>query len=523
MSDFFKQVLLQFNALWTKLHLVQRAIIALTLFVTVIGMISLIAWSSLGKKENGMSTLFVNLSSEDAARVTEVLKDMNVIYSFENEGKTLTIPKENLYEARMQLARVGLPQSGGQGYQLFDKLQLGMTDFVQNLNYKRALEGELSRTIMTLKPVEKVRVHITIPKPSLFTEKKEEATASVIVQAKPGEHLDEKQVRGITHLVASSVEGLKARQVTVVDVEGNMLTKGFADNAMAEQTDHNVELQHTVEKKLEDKVEDIFSGLLGPNKTRVKISVDLDFAQVQKTIEHYDPVSKVVRSQQRDEVKTSNSPSVGDEQREGTITNYEIDKTVANIISVPGARKRITVSVAVDGKLEQKGKGKTEWISRTPEEIDKFTELVKNAVGYRPGLGDSLPGDQVFVTCVQFDKGFYQEEKEEMASMARKELFQYWGKVAVVACLILFGFLFLKSLAQNIALAMNPPVPKYAGLELKPPEEEIPEEVRYQQDLLERAIILTQEDPQQVASLIKNWLSEGKNSDTGTEKKKKKK
>src|SRR5688572_22720439 len=175
----------------------------------------------------------------------------------------------------MQMARLGLPQTGGQGYEIFDKLNLGMTDFVQNLNYRRALEGELSRTIESLQEVERARVHVTIPKPTLFTDKKEEATASVILKLKPGSEINDRQVRGITHLVASSVEGLRARQVSVLDIHGNMLTKGFADNPMAEQTDHNMVLQNSVERDLEHKILDIFQGLVGPNKTRVKVSAEL--------------------------------------------------------------------------------------------------------------------------------------------------------------------------------------------------------------------------------------------------------
>lgn len=515
MSEFFKQLIVQLRAVWDRLNAVQRTIIAATALVTVIGMTALIAWSSLEGKDKGQSTLFVNLEPEDAARVTEALKEMKVPYALENGGRTVTVPRDQLNEARMQMARLGLPQTGGQGYEIFDKLQLGMTDFVQNLNYRRALEGELARTIESLQEIDKARVHITIPKPTLFTEKKEEATASVIVKMRPGEEVSEKQVRGITHLVASSVEGLKARQVSVLDIHGQMLTKGFADNALAEQTDHNISLQKSVEHDLEHKVNDIFAGLLGPGKAKVKVNVELDFNQVQKTVETFDPNSKVVRSQQRDDNMVKNGPSAELEQKEGSITNYEMDKTVQRIVGTPGTRKRVTVSVAVDGSYKASPKGQEEFVPRSAEELDKFSALVKNAVGYQPGTKD-----EVFVTCVRFDNRFFTKESEEMMKLEKKEDLQYWGRLGIIAAIILFGLFFLRGLVQNLSSAMNPPVPKYAGLDLSVEEEELPEAVVRQKNMLERVEIMTREEPLNIANLIKTWIREEKAAPEGGKKKK---
>jgi flagellar M-ring protein FliF len=524
MSEYLKLFISQLRAIWDKLNGTQKSILIATSAVTLAGMIAVIAWSAGGSSsegggdKGGFSTLFVNLEPEDAAKVTEAIKEMKIPYKLENNGRQVTVPKEQLYEARMQMARLGLPQTGGQGYEIFDKLNLGMTDFVQNLNYRRALEGELARTIESLKEVEKARVHVTIPKPSLFTERKEEATASIVLKLRPGEEINEKQVRGITHLVASSVEGLKARQVTVIDIHGNMLTKGYADNALSEQTDHNLTMQNTVEHDLEQKIVDIFQGLLGPNKARVKVSAELDFDQVNKTVESYDPNTKVIRSQQRDENAIKGSPQAQSEQKEGSITNYEFDKTMAQIIQTPGARKRITVSVAVDGNYKPGAKNAPPtYVPRSQEDLDKFTALVKNAVGFMPGSKD-----EVFVTNVQFDNQFLLEEQEEMKKLDRQEWIDFAKKYGILLFIALFALWFFRGLVKNLAAAMNPPIPNYAGLNLEAEDEQIPQNVQKQKDILERVEFMTRTEPINIANLIKTWLHEEKIRDNGGGGKKKK-
>jgi flagellar M-ring protein FliF len=305
--------------------------------------------------------------------------------------------------------------------------------------------------------------------------------------------------------------------VTVLDIHGNMLTKGFADNSMAEQTDHNMSLQNAVERDLERKVDDIFQGLLGPNKTRVKVSAELDFDQVNKTVESYDPNTKVIRSQQRDENATKGTPQAGaQEQKEGSITNYEFDKTLAQIVGSPGTRKRITVSVAVDGFYKPPaGKdGQREYVPRTQEELDKFTALVKNAVGYKPGSKD-----EVFVTNVRFDNRFLEEEMVEMQKLEKQERWDWVKKYGVLLLIAVFALWFFRGLVQNLASAMNPPMPKYAGLNLEPEDEKIPQNVQKQKDILERVEFMTRTEPINIANLIKTWLHEEKIRDNGDKKK----
>ncbi len=503
MSDFFKQFLNQVRDIWVRFSALQKVILISAFVLTFAGIIISIGISSIDAEKRGQVTLYANLGIEDAAEITAFLKEVSIPYQLENDGRTVTVPKMMVHQARMELARGGLPRKSGKGYELFDETQLGVTDFVQNLNYKRAVETELRRSIETLREVDVARVHLTFPKETIFMESKEEATASVIIKIRPGDELNKRQIRGITHLVASGAEGLKARQVTILDESGNMLTKGFADNAMAEATDHNMELQRGVERHLESKVMTILGGVLGPNKSRVKVSAEIDFSQVNKTIESYDPKKKVVRSEQRDDGTRKNSPAVGDETKEGSITNYEIDRTVANVLESPGSRKRITVSVAVDGTYSQDEEGKRNFVPRSEDEIAILSRLVKTAVGYTEARSD-----EVFVASIQFDNSFLEKELSEIKSMETQEMIEQAMKYGMIILIVLMGVFFMRRVISDVVTAMNPPLPRYAGIDLDIEEESIPENVKRQNDIIDRMEGAARDNPGNVAELIRSWLSE---------------
>ena len=502
MADFFKQLLIQLRNIWVRFNTLQKTIIASVFLICFLGITVSITISSLSGKDEGYVTLFANVDIQEAASIVAYLKETGIEFQLDNDGRTIMVPREQVHEIRMEMARQGLPEKAGRGYELFDENQLGVTDFVQNLNYKRAIEVELSRTIESLREVAQARVHITIPKKTIFMEKQEESEASVILKIQPGEGLDKKQVRGITHLVASGVQGLKARKVTVLDQHGNMLTQGFADDAVAEHTNHNMELKNNVESGMEHKILGILEGILGPNKARVKVHTSLDFDQISKTVESFDPKRKVVRSEQRDDGSRVNSPAIGDETKEGSITNYEIDRTVANIVNSPGSRKRVTVSVAVDGSYEYV-EGKKAYKPRGEEELAVLENLVKNAVGF-----DALKNDEVYVANVQFDNSYYEEELAAMEKMASDEKWEKWGMQISIVLIALMGFIFLRVVAKNIAHAMNPPIPKYAGIDLEIEDDEIPESVKRQNEMLDRMDEMTKSSPESIAELIRSWLQE---------------
>jgi flagellar M-ring protein FliF len=517
MSEFFRQLLTQFRDIWQRFNPVQKAILASALILMLAGIVVVISLQAVNSTDSRMATLFANMEVSAAADITAFLNENKYEYKLDNDGRTILVPKETLYEVRMSLARNGLPRSQNKGYELFDKNQLGMTDFAQNLNYRRAVEAELSRSIETFSEVEQARVHVNIPKQTLFMDKKEDASASVIIKLRPGGDLQDRQIRGIQHLVSSAVEGLKSRQVTVLDDSGNMLTKGYADNAVAEHTDHNMELRRSTEERLKRQVLKMLDGVLGPNKATVEVSADLDFDQISRTVESYDPSKRVVRSEQRDEGTRSNvPPEAGDETKEGSITNYEINRTVAQIISSPGTTKRLTVSVLVDGIYERdSASGQRIYRPRSEEDLSIFTGMVKNAVGYSQERNDS-----VYVANMQFDRSYWDEVQADMAKDGSKKLWEKWALYITIVLIVILAFVFLRKVAISLIEAMNPPVPRYKEISIESETEEVPEPVRKQNELIDRLEDWAIANPENAANLLKLWLSEGSEAQVSSKKKK---
>jgi len=263
-------------------------------------MIALVAWSN----RPDYRVLYSNLSEGDAAAVVSKLKEMKIPYRLEGAGHSILIPAGQVYETRLQLATSGLPQGGGIGFEIFDRTNIGMTDFVQHLNYQRALQGELSRTINQFSEVETSRVHLSLPRKSLFVEDQKEARASVILKLKQGRSLGRSQVQGIVHLVASSAEGLNPTNITVVDTQGHLLSEPGDSDPMARLGQSQWEFKTNLEKTLEKRVQTMLEKAVGENRVIVRVSADLDFKQIEETEETFDPETPAVRSEQRSEEKT---------------------------------------------------------------------------------------------------------------------------------------------------------------------------------------------------------------------------
>jgi flagellar M-ring protein FliF len=517
MSEFFRQLLTQFRDIWQRFNAVQKAILASSMVLMFAGVIVVVSLQAVNATDARMATLYANMEVSAAADITAFLQENKYEYKLDNDGRTILVPKEALYEIRMSLARNGLPRDQGKGYEIFDKNQLGMTDFAQNLNYRRAVETELSRSIETFTEIERARVHVNIPKQTLFMDKKEEATASVIVKLRPGGDLQERQIRGIQHLVSSAIEGLRARQVTVLDDNGNMLTRGYADNAVAEHTDHNMELRRSAEERFKRQVLKMLDGVLGPNKATVEVSVDLDFDQISRTVESYDPTKRAVRSEQREDGTRSNiPPEAGNETKEGSITNYEVNRTVAQIISSPGTTKRLSVSVMVDGIYERDTlSGRRIYRPRPEEEIAILTQAVKNAVGYTQERNDS-----VYVANMQFDRSYWEEEREAMEQMGNKELWETWALRITIVLIVILAFVFLRIVAESLLRSMNPPLPPHEKISIEAETEDVPEPVRKQNELIQKLEDWTIANPDNAANLLRLWLSEGAEAQSPSSKKK---
>lgn len=513
MSEFFKQLISQLSAIWQKLSLQQKIVTTSLVAFTILGMIGLLMWSQGGeKKDAGFKVLYSDLELENAASVTDALQKGNYKYKLENNGRTVLVEAKQLYEVRMALAREGIPGKSGIGYELFDKTNFGMTDYVQKINARRALEGELQRTIEGLEEVKSARVHIVIPEPTIFLDAQKDAKASVVIKCNSGRELGKEQIRGITNLISSSVDGLKPQNISVVDYGGRLLSSPFGEDDLAIASSHNMELQQNVERYLENKSNQFLTSVLGPSKAYVKIACDLDFDKVERTMEKYDPESKVVRSEERIDETVKNAPD-GDNQKERSLTNYEIDKTVQNIVQEIGNIKRITISVAVDGKYEIGKDGKSTFIARSAEEIQNIEDIVKNAVGY-----DLTRGDQITVSAIQFDNELLKQEQLEMRSSERWEKYMQIAKYILVFFIAAGFLLFLRYLARTVAEAMNPPVPVLDQFGIEDAvAENIPEELKKSSEILERVEMLTREEPVNIAAIIRQWLSEP--ATTGKKKK----
>ena len=288
-------------------------------------------------------TLYLGLETEEAAQVVEKLAEYKVAYRLENGGNTVQVPRKDIYDVRLKLASEGLPRSGSLGYEILDESKLGMTEFLQKINYRRALEGEISKSISSINGVNSSRLHIVMPEPRLFKEDKQEATASVILTLSRAGGISQNQVEGIIYLVASSVEGLHPENITVLDSAGRLLSSKKQGSELGQLTSYQHELKKNVEEYLENKALSILDPVIGPERSVVKVSAQLNFEQVEQTIENFDSDNPAVRSQEKiTESSSEENPAAGGAGGKGTmvsnstenvVTNYEINRTLQHIVN----------------------------------------------------------------------------------------------------------------------------------------------------------------------------------------------
>ncbi|MCL2689559.1 MAG: flagellar M-ring protein FliF [Chitinispirillia bacterium] len=525
MSEFFRQLIVQLSAVWQKLSFQQKLVTSALIGFTLLGLVGLLVFANTAGSggggggspgsTKGMRPLYTNLELEEASQITQQLQKGNYKYKLENNGRDIHVQAKQLYEIRMALAREGLPRRRGIGYELLDRTNLGQTDQLQRLNARRALEGELQRTIEDLDEVNTARVHIVIPEHTIFLDQQEDSKATVVLRTITGRTLNRDQIRGITHLVASSVQGLKPQNISIVDVDGKLLSNPFQGDELAMTSSTNMELKQNVERSLEIKTSQMLATVFGHAKSQVKVAADLDFDKVERTVESFDPESRVIRSEERSEENTKNAPD-GDHNRERSLTNYEIDRTVERTVQQIGALRRLTVSVVIDGRYDVVTEGKTRrrvFIDRTPDELQKIEDLVKNAVGY-----DLARGDQIVVASLQFDNSFLDDEQERIL---REEARANQMLIIKIILAVFVGVVFLllvRSIAKTVSEAMNPELPKLEelGLEISE-EEEISEDRARAQELLEKVEVMTNMTPINTAAIIRQWLTQ--TSTQGSKKK----
>lgn len=446
-----------------KLTTAQKAIFGGVLVAVVIGIASLFFITT----DENMKVLFSNLEQGDAAKIVENLKEKNIPYELKDNGATILIPENTVMDTRLSLASDGLPENSVVGYELFDKTNLGMSEFVQKLNYRRALEGELAKTIASLDEVKKARVHLVIPEKTLFKADQKMPTSSVTLQFKSGRSISKVSIQGIQNLVAGSVEGMKTEDVVVLDSKGKILSEAAIDeNSVAGLTATQLTQQNRVEEHLTSKVQSLLDGVIGAGNSQVRVSAELDFTRIEQTKTDFDPEKQVTRSEQNivDRNQTADSlsyPYVNmSKDMTNSITNYELSKSVEHIIHDVGAVKRLSVAVMINGvtKIIDKDGVKTlEYTPRTDEEINKFNQIVKNAVGFDPSRND-----QISVINLPFDNSDMESELEEFYSkqwyeQPENQKILFLLGIILVTMILMFALIQSKYIKNRVRVALSLP------------------------------------------------------------------
>lgn len=456
----------QLSTFLSKLSITQKIALFGVTFAVLFALIYIIVQTST-KVE--YATLFTQLDPNEAGKIVEKLKERKIPYKLEDNGTTILVDKTKVYDTRISIAAEGLPESGVVGYEIFDKTNLGMSEFVQKLNYRRALEGELAKTISSLNGVKKARVHIVMPEKALFEKDQKQPTASVTIQLASDNLLSRLNIKGIQNLVASSVEGLSPNNVTVVDHRGRIISESDIDpNSVMGKTQSQHEQQIRVEQYLSNKVQSLLEGVLGPGNSEVRVSAELDFTQIEKTITDFNPDRQVVRSEQiiSQSAKTVDSlqypaPNKTLDQS-NTVTNYEIPQTVERIVNGVGTIKRITIGALINGTYkvtEKDGKKQVEYIPRGDEEIKKLEEIIKNAVGLDPNRND-----QISIVNIPFDTQAPEPEVllPPTPWYLQPEYIRLWGLLAAILLTVLLISLLFHSrhVKETTRIAMALPEPR---------------------------------------------------------------
>ena len=370
-----------------------------------------------------LSRLYSDLSTQDATAISTKLEGLKIPYKLSLDNTQISVPHDEVGKIRMLMAQDGLPSGGSVGYEIFDKQNsLNATNFVQNINHLRALEGELSRTISTLGAVKSARVHLVLPRRELFTRDRQGASASIFIKTNSNNKLSREQIAAIQHLVAAAVPNLTTKNITLIDAKGNLLARGGEVNQGGVNYADAAEQTIAFEERIRSNIENLLSRSLGYGKVRAEVSANLDFDHVTTSSESFDPDGQVVRSSQSSEDTSestsentnkgvsvsANLPSAGTNSAAGNVNsdkssrtdetfNYEINKTITNRVKEIGEVKRLSIAVLVDGLYTPNNQGIMTYKPRTKEELQKIEALVVSSAGI-----DLERGDNIEVINMQF-------------------------------------------------------------------------------------------------------------------------
>ena len=519
-----------------------------------------VLWSS----EPNYAPLYTNVSGNDASEIANILNANDIAYKIDGDTGTIMVAQSKAAEARLKLAAQGLPQGSTKGMEILqDEQGLGTSQFIEKARYNHALEAELARSVESIRSVEKARVHLALPKQSIFIRNRTKPSASVVTKLYAGRRLTPNQVDAIVHMVSASIPMMSADQVTVIDQFGRLLTAD-KDSDMS-LTNKQFDYSRKLEESYTDRIINLLQPIVGAGKVNAEVSALLDFSSVESTREAYDPERSVIRSEQISEQETrdltqalgipgalSNQPpgsgttavntAAGNEssampsnQNRSATRNFEVDRLISHTTNPRGTIQRLSVAVVIDSKSQLKGDGTIEKIAYTDDEIKRFETLIKEAVGF-----DQNRGDSVSVVNTDF---ISVEQKVIEVPMWQSLLGETWivdlakqilGAIGLLIVYLIFGRPFLRSLNPNkIEIEHQPTAGMVEGGEMGQPVHggataaHLNADGSYQMaedpnsaaasirrsnathdQKIDMARTLVIEDPARVANVMKHWVSE---------------
>jgi flagellar M-ring protein FliF len=552
-----------FNDLLARLRANPRIPLIIAAAAAAAIVVALVLWA----KAPDYRVLYNNLSDEDGGAIVTQLTQMNIPYRFEENGGALTVPAEKVHELRLRLAQQGLPKGGAVGFELLDKEKFGISQFSEQVNYQRALEGELARTMETLGPVKSARVHLAMPKPTLFVREQKSPSASVTLNLQPGRALDEGQISAIVHMVSSSVAGLPPGNVTVVDQSGRLLT--HSDAAGRDLNDAQLKYTTEVESRYQQRIEAILAPLVGSGNVHAQVTAQLDFDAREQTEEQYkpnsDPANAAIRSRQSSSseqlggqypggvpgalsnqpapansapietpktntsgtnnnaaaansgtaTSTSTARAMPSNTHHDDTTNYELDRTIRHTKLNVGSVKRLSVAVVVNYRADDKGKA----VALNEKQLKQIEDLTREAMGYSVDRGDSInvvnsPFTQSDVTGG--DLPFWQQQSffEQLMNAGR------WLLVALVAFVLYRKMVrpqlqrrqeMIKQAAEQAAAQTQQRQQEEAySVSLSKDEQEQERKSKHRMSaevMSQRIRDMSENDPRVVALVIRQWMS----------------
>jgi flagellar M-ring protein FliF len=411
----------------------------IALFTVLIGVVSSIIAIILWANRPEFTLLYNDLAPQDANEIVAILQEDGTPYQLGSDGTTIYVPAGNVTDYRLSIAASGIATGQVIGYELFDDQNMGMTTFMQRVNYQRALEGELTNTLNQMDEVQSSRVHLVMPERRLF-EDEEGASASIILHLESRSFLRPDQIKGISALVANSVPDLRMENVSIVDAAGNLLTEAIVEG-QSPMGGRNWEIRSSVEADLQKKAQDLVDNVLGANSSKIKVSATLNFEQLERTTEFYNTDEAAVLSEERN-IERFTGADTSNRSVEQSVTNYELDKTIERYVASSGTIQRLTVAVLVDGRHEistgAEGQPISTYVPRTQAELDQLGALVSSALGLNFDRGD-----QIEVQNMQFDREMEFAEVATVAAASRKD---FWTKMItnlVVGLTLLAALFFL--------------------------------------------------------------------------------